>query len=287
MGETLKLKRHETFSIREGWLEKALNFVRDNPNCFKKENGTRVFGIGTNMVKSLRYWVEACGLVKFEKNANLSPVGELIYQYDQYIESDFSWWIIHCNLAMNENNFSPVFNAIFNLGYNKFEKEFLFVKLKEHFETIYGDIGSESSLDSDISIFIKSYFANDYSEPENNLNCPLGKLGLLNLFDKKTYIKTSPSILSLDYRVIYYSLIKLYKLDSTKRTFSFNLEDLYKLPNNPLKIFNLTKSSFLTYLELLRKNGYIQLVKTAGLNTITFDDIRSIDNLFKSYFGED
>lgn len=286
MSDVLKLKRHETFSIREGWLEKTINFVNENPDCFKKENGTRIFGIGTNMVKSLRYWSEACGLVSFGKTASLTSIGNLIYKYDQYMENDFSWWIVHCNLAMNRD-FAPVINKIFNLNYSKFEKEFLFIKLKEYFENKYGDIGSESSLDSDISMFLKSYYSSDFSEPENNLNCPLGKLGLLNQFDKKTYVKTNPSMSSLDYRVIYYALTKLYSLSADAKGFSFNLEDLYKNEDNPLRIFNLSKSSFLTYLELLRKNGYIQLIKTAGLNTVTFNEYFSVEQLFESYFKED
>ena len=54
--EPLKLKRHETFSIREGWLEKGLNKCSQNPQCFQKDRGTKELGLGSNMVKSLRYW---------------------------------------------------------------------------------------------------------------------------------------------------------------------------------------------------------------------------------------
>ena len=32
----LRLKRHETFSIREGWLEKGLNTIVEDNECFKK-----------------------------------------------------------------------------------------------------------------------------------------------------------------------------------------------------------------------------------------------------------
>ena len=92
---------------------------------------------------------------------------------------------------------------------------------------------------------------------------------------------------SLDYRIIYYALTKLYNLTTDVKDYSFNLEDLYEIPNNPLKIFNLSKSSFLIYLELLRKNGYIQLVKTAGLNTVTFNVVYSDKHLFETYFRED
>ena len=55
--ETLKLKRHETFSIREGWIEKGVNIIKENCECFKKNDGPVNFGLGTNMCKSLRYWL--------------------------------------------------------------------------------------------------------------------------------------------------------------------------------------------------------------------------------------
>lgn len=67
-----KLKKHETFSIRDGWLEKAINLLEDNPNLFAKDNGQQILGIGTNMVKSLRYWTDACGLIKFKQGTGYS-----------------------------------------------------------------------------------------------------------------------------------------------------------------------------------------------------------------------
>lgn len=283
----LKLKRHETFSIREGWLEKAINNININFACFSKDNGTKEFGLGSNMVKSLRFWVQACGIVSFgQKGGFLTNFGALLLSYDRYLESDFSWWMIHMNLSTNFDD-APVINSFFNMPYSTFDKDFVFRYLKDKFNVDGYEIGSESSLDSDISILIKSYFSDDYSNPEDNMNCPLAKLNLLSTLDKKTYKKVTPAYDSLNFKIVYYSIIKCFEEDGKTMTkLSFNLEDLYDRKNNPLIVFNISKSMLFLYLEEMRKNGYIDLIKTAGLNTVYINEIKSLNELFKSYFKE-
>ena len=75
----LKLKRHETFSIREGWIEKGIHYINQDARSMSKECGTSVFGLGSNMVKSLRYWLTAACLATFRNGyAYLSELGKLI-----------------------------------------------------------------------------------------------------------------------------------------------------------------------------------------------------------------
>ena len=65
---------------------------------------------------------------------------------------------------------------------------------------------------------------------------------------------------------------------------SFNFEDLYERENNPLRVFNISKSMLFAYLEEMKKNGFIDLIKTAGLNTVYIDKIMCLSDLFKSYY---
>ena len=107
---TLKLKRHETFSIREGWIEKGLIKCKSNPQCFQKDKGTKELGLGSNMVKSLRYWLQACNLLKFgQKGADFSTLGNLLLDTDRYLENDFSWWMIHTSMIFNYEDFYILF----------------------------------------------------------------------------------------------------------------------------------------------------------------------------------
>lgn len=283
-----KLKKHETFSIRDGWLEKAINLLEDNPNLFAKDNGQQILGIGTNMVKSLRYWTDACGLIKFKQGTGYSyrELGEFLKKNDPYLNDKNSWWLIHMFLVSNDDE-APVFNCFFNMNLNKFDKEQLFTQIKSKLEEEY-TLGADSSLEADCNMLIKTYFSDDISNPEDNMTCPFSKLGLLSTNDKKIYTKSQPKYMDIDYKIIFYCMLKsierkeedekkkgnVYKLDS------FNLEDLFSWKNNPLRIFNISKSSMFQYLDEMKKNGLISLIKTAGLNTITINERKTLKDLF-------
>lgn len=289
---SLRLKRHETFSIREGWLEKGLNIIPEEPDCFKKDDGPKYFGLGSNMCKSLKYWLKACDIADFTPQANLTKFGSLLLQYDPYLENIFSWYMIHAKLSLNFQD-APVINRIFNVNYSKFDKDLLTQYLIEYFKSQDYEIGAESSLDSDISIALKSYCTTEESNPEDNMSCPLSKLGLLGIENKKTFIKLQPVYAKLNFLVVYYVMnecMKVKKTDSDTEFIykeDFNLEDLLKSENNPLKIFNINKSMMFLYLEEMKNAGLITLIKTAGLNTIHITKKMELENLFSKYYKED
>ena len=45
----IKLKGHETFALREGWLNKGLAKVDANPKVFSENYGADALGVGSNM----------------------------------------------------------------------------------------------------------------------------------------------------------------------------------------------------------------------------------------------
>ena len=100
----LKLQGHEKFPLREGWTNKALKIIPDMPDVFLKKDATDMFGIGSNMVKSLRYWMRAFGLTIENGSAGteLTEMGELIAAYDPYLENPFSLWIMHSFISKNK-----------------------------------------------------------------------------------------------------------------------------------------------------------------------------------------
>lgn len=274
----LRLKRHETFSIREGWLEKGINTLKEENECFKKNNGPKMLGLGSNMCKSLKYWLKASGIAEFGQVAELTNFGKLLFKYDQFLENNFSWFMIHAKLAMNFDD-APVINRIFNGNYSQFEKELLISYLNEYFKNNGYEIGAESSLESDVSVAIRSYSDNDLSNPENNMNCPLGKLNLIKVDDRKRYYKNQPSHASLHFLVVFYVME-----ECMNNVEYFNLEDLYNKENNPIKIFNMAKPMLSLYIEEMKNAGILKIVKTAGLNTIHINKLLPIDKIFEMYF---
>jgi len=274
----LKLKKHESFHIREGWLEKGINIIHDNPKCFYKDTGSEYFGLGTNMVKSLKYWLNACNIAEFKSDAMLTEFGKMLYQFDKYLEDDFSWWMIHYYLVTN-TDLAIVMNEFFNMEYTKIEKEVLFNYLKDKYTD---QISSESSLESDITILFRTYYGEDKTNPEQNLNSPFVKLGLLNYSDKK-YIKSTPKISKLNYLIIFYNIEKLIEKIGNINEYH-NLEDILKLDNNPLRIFNISKSMLMIYIDEMKQNGLVTIIKTAGLNTFKIEKNLNLEEIFTKYF---
>lgn len=284
----LRLKRHETFSIREGWLEKAINTIKEDTTCLSKDNGPKMLGLGTNMIKSLRYWLSACGIVYFDsKGTHITELGDMLYKYDPFLDDAFSLWMIHTTLVSNFED-APVMNRIFNIPYNRFEKTYMVNLCKELFEEKGYEVKSLSSLDSDVSIMLKSYYSDDFSSPENNMSCPLAKLGLLSLSSNKEYVKEAPAVNSLDFRVVYYALVRCLICNDINISdeVSYNIEDLIKMEDNPMTLLNLSRSAFFLYLDEMKRKGFIEFAKTAGLNIVRIECVKSISDLFTSYYEE-
>ena len=77
-----------------------------------------------------------------------------------------------------------------------------------------------------------------------------------------------------------FTTVWLFETNHSQSVDSFNLEELYEWKNNPIRIFNISKSSLYQYLDEMKKNGLISLVKTAGLNTVTIISFKSLSELF-------
>lgn len=55
MEHPVRFKGHESFIIREGWLNKGLREVKRDPKVFYQNYGADALGVGPNMAKSIRY----------------------------------------------------------------------------------------------------------------------------------------------------------------------------------------------------------------------------------------
>ena len=91
-----KLKGNESFNIREGWLRKGLKELKKNPGLFSSDDAMLDLGVGSKMVKAIKYWLLATGLVeeKYAKNKReyfaTEECGEIISEYDPYFEDIFT-----------------------------------------------------------------------------------------------------------------------------------------------------------------------------------------------------
>lgn len=280
----LRLKRHGSFSIREGWFEKAINSIKENEkSIFGKENGVAILGIGANMVTSLRFWLIASDIIH-EKTSLLSDFGNLLVEYDPYLDTNFSWWMIHQHLISNFKEI-PVFNIIFNnFDLKKFTKETIKQFILNYMQENNYDMSNSARVEDDITILLRTYINEKILNPEDNLNSPFGKLGLLKKEANDLYIFTQPSYENLPYQAVYCSLLNCLDEDEIQK--GINIDDLINKNNSPSKIFNLDKNLLYLYLNDMKKVNLVTINKTAGLNMVYFQKIMSEKEVFEKFFLE-
>ncbi|MDD4495440.1 MAG: DUF4007 family protein, partial [Eubacteriales bacterium] len=102
-------------------------------------------------------------------------------------------------------------------------------------------------------------------QPESNIDCPLGELGLIDISNKKEklYKKSAPKKDTLHPLVVLAVI-----LDQASGEDEIKISSIQNDPCNAGKIFNLdiiTLTSLLYKIELM---GYIKVVRTAGLDVV-------------------
>ena len=264
MSIKIKMKRHESFSIREGWLAKGIKAIQNNDKVFTAQDATDILGIGTNMVKSLKYWMLATSLIE-EKNKTLciSTLGKLIYEKDPYLEDIFSWWILHIHLIRNMEE-AYIFNCFFNrFQYKNFSKKDIFEQISDRLYMNRIEF-NEKILQDEINMIIKTYTIDEtIDNPENNFVCPFSELNLIKKLERDTYEKNKPLYKDLHYLIVFY-LIELIIGEKDH----ISIDDLLKISHE-----NKIKNKLITNGKLLTKNRIDKIYKYLDSITLSIDSI--------------
>ncbi len=280
MENKLRMKRHESFSIREGWLTKGCIELGKDERVFSSPDAVNILGIGSNMVKGLKYWMIATGLAEEAKGLQISDFGKLINKFDPYLEDVFSWWLIHINLILNKND-AYLYNIFFNkMNAKTFSKKDIFEKISEQLSMERIEFNEKILLD-EVNMIIKTYTIDEkIDNPENNFICPLTDLKLIKKVGKEIYEKNSPMYRNLNYLVIFYLLQRVMQ----ERTY-ISIDEFIKCENSPIKLLNLDKNILNEYLDEIKRAGLIEINRTAGLNMIYINKNMSLEEIMIEYYG--
>ena len=288
-----KIKGNESFSIREGWLAKGLFALDNNKYVFSEETAMDNLGVGSKMVKSIKYWLLASHLVeeKRERNAkhSLAPTqyfGEVVKKHDPYFEDIFTLWIIHYYIT-KDIEFNTVWNLFFNrFNVTDFTKNAMVDKLVDECNKIY-DKGNSlyNSIDSDCGVLLKMYTSSEETviDPEENLTSPFSELGLIARgSERSSYMKVRPLYSKLDRLAVLYVMTT----NLPKDKISVDIDTLLTQDNNVGKIFNLDRSMINEYLDRLRQEGFIELNRTAGLDMVYISKKLSPAEILEIYYTQ-
>ena len=288
----MRFRAHETFFIRKGWLSKGIKNVVADPAVFMGNSGNPmdVLGIGSNMVKSLRYWLQTVGLTTepayVKKEQALTDFGKLVKKYDPYIEELGTLWLLHYHLAKNLNDATSWYFFFNEFKLMEFDKDD-FVRQLSAFLRMQNEEVSERSLEDDYNCIINTYLSRMKSnpekvQPESNIDCPLGELGLIDISNKKNkiYRKVSPKKETIHPLVVFAVII-----DQACGAREIKISSLQNDKLNIGKVFNMDIISLTSILYELELLGFIKVVRTAGLDIIKingdFSFISSVEEYYK------
>ncbi len=268
-----KFSGHDTFPFRYAWLTKIAHYLENGDISKIKEfeknklQTMSEFGVGLNMVKSMRHWSQATKIC--DKNFELTDFGKFVFSKkkaaDPYLEKNETLWLLHWMIASDSNlttwfylfNYHPsiivnreqVINELLQIG--KFSK--------------WKGI-SPNTIKRDVDCFIRTYLVSHKKGEitEDSIECPLAELGLLN----QTYTKNE------------FELHKGPKSSLSQSIFEFALHDYWSKQKNqiitfeklmydfgsPGKVFQLDEKSLEGYLDGMSQsyNKVFQFDKGAG-----------------------
>ncbi len=268
-----KFAGHETFAFRYGWLKKAVDGIRSDPQLFSKENAIVELGVGKNMVKSIKYWSLATQIVEEDQRGiKLSPLGEQLFlRWDPYLDDPASLWLLHWLLATNPSRAAAWYVSINRYSRPDFTKDQLLEFIIDYANRHNIKVNS-STVSRDIDCFIRTYIPakKDKSHLEDTFSCPLNELVFLHqLRDGVSFQFNIGPKKTLPAQIAGYALLKyIISAQSHRKTISIS-ECLFNA-GSPGQVFKLDENSLVEYIEELYKltDGAIALDETAGLKQI-------------------
>ncbi len=278
----IRLQGHEKFVLREGWLNKGITQVKENPTVFLGKEGPDVFGIGNNMVKSLRYWLKAFGLI-VEKGAagvSLTACGEIIKKYDVYFEDVFTLWVLHSNIVCNVEE-ATAWHLFFNrCDVEDMDKEQIVqIIIRELNKYTNNMVFSEKSLRSDVDVILSMYGKiKEMVDPEDKNISPFAQLDLIKNTEGN-YSKSQPDRRKVTEWNILYELARHL---SEKEYIS--IDEISEGIGSISSIYQIGSVTVNEFLDKLDTMGYIRVDRTAGLDMIYKVSDMTQETVMKEYY---
>ncbi len=183
-----RISGHETFSFRYTWLPKAVRALASDPRLFSNEENAMVtLGVGKNMVRSIRFWSQAAGVItaagRGEHQATeigCALLGER--GLDPFLEDIRTLWLLHWNLSTDFKNPLLAWDYLLNRWPQpELTPSRAIATLLDEAEKHAGAV-SPVTLGHHFETFVHTYCPTRGRKgeiQEDNLDCPLVELELL------------------------------------------------------------------------------------------------------------
>lgn len=292
----LTFSGHETFPLKYGWLKKVYDIVKksediDARKVFSSDQAIANFGVGKNMVASIRHWAQHTNILKYNsetKFLELSPFAHLYLSevdgLDPWLEHANTIWLLHWNLAQNKSLFTYywVFNS---LNRNEFTREQIADSIVEFLSKHDHEMPSSLTLKRDIECLLRNYSHKSHSKnvsfSEDDIESPLAELNLIKRLPHDKFLIQRGIKQNLSTEIFLYCLVEFWSKQHKTNT-TLSLESVTYDPESPGRIFFLDEEAVIGYAfdtEKMQGIG-IHWSETAGLRQFVIYD--SIDKIIEN-----
>ncbi|MDA7417063.1 DUF4007 family protein [Xenophilus arseniciresistens] len=283
---------HETFPLRQMWLKKvfqeSLGGGLIRKSTFSDEDAIANFGVGKNMVASIRHWALACG-VMYEADGDFR-VGSLASEilrdggFDPYAESPSTAWLAHWQLAgrcFRSTTWYWLFNHVTAPDFTRKELEEPLARYARELDPKHRL--SASTISRDLETCLRSYAPRAAGgSPEDFAEPLLGELGLLQEVHKGQYAFRRGPKASLHDGIFSYALVDFWNRTAAGQS-SLAFEAVAYADGSPGRVFKLDEESVAQRLIALSDSTgrKLEWTDSAGLRQVhrkhlTKDDIKNM-----------
>lgn len=281
----LQFSGHETFPLRYGWLKKVYDAVYSTPpntageqRVFTPEEAIVRFGVGKNMVASMRYWALAVGIIEAERVSSgpyyLTPLAKTVFDdkgCDPWMEHPDTFWLVHWKLASTPDRTTTwywVFNHCPHISFDR-------ALLLEHLSRICHERGlkkiAQATIKRDIEVFARTYLPRSETKfRDDTMECPLAELNLIEPTGQKEGMRLvkgpKPTLTA--------GFFSFATIDYWQRHFgnvaTLSFDSLLHATGSPGRVFQLDESSLLDLAVQVENitDGAIMWSETAGLKQL-------------------
>ena len=276
-----KLSGHETFPLRYGWLKKAFDAVEgeNRPvgarSIFLDDDAIAHFGVGKNMVASMRHWATAADIIDDEGRA-ATLLGRYLFNskdgLDPYMEDPSTAWLIHWKICKNPKN-TTWYWAFSHYPATGFERGALMRGLERLAREQNWRHAAVTTIRNDVACFLRTYTSQSRRAKANHedaLESPLAELGLIRPTGQRDGFRFARGRKpTLGGGLIAYAVTEFWAERSSAQTLSF--EALAHEPGSPGRVFLLDEDSLADILFEIEdvSGGAYRWSETAGLKQLT------------------
>ena len=279
---------HETFPLRYGWLKKVYDRVAETEHddgnraaCWD-DDAIAQFGVGRNMVASMRHWAKAVGVITEPgiHSVRTTQLGRKLFSaggLDPYMEHPATLWLSHWQLAAQPEK-TTWFWAFSHYPAITFERDGLINKLSRLARDQDWNRVATITIKNDVACFIRTYIARQPSGKTGHaaaLESPLTELGLIKAIGKRDgfrFVRGPKSTLGAG--VFVFVLIDFWNRYYRNAT-SLAFEAIAHAPGGPGRVFAFDENDVADRLVALDEvtEGALRWSETAGLKQV----VRSIE----------